>query len=464
MASTSEIRPISPFYRAVWRWHFVAGLLVVPFLLLLAVTGAMYLFAPELDHLVYRNWDEVPATEPTVSPAHLVQRVERESGGRVLQLTRPSRADRAIRMIIYVPDTGTRTAFVDPRDGRVIGTTRFGGVMQIVRKLHSLQYFGPAASWLVEAAAGWAIVLVATGVFLWWPRGRAGGIVTVRGRPRERVFWRDTHAVTGVFAGIIVVFLAVTGMPWSDVWGGKLRDLVARNDAGRPTPPAEVVPEWQLENFAPPGDKPAAAAHHDAVAPVLPWALEKTPAPHSHASPGRAPIDMNAAVAAFERAGLTKPYSITLPQGPKGAYVATYTAGKVEEVRVVYVDQYDASVLDDVGYARFGAAAKAVEWGIAVHQGQQFGPVNRYVMLAGCVAIVVLAVSSVTMWWKRRPRRSLGVPPAPDDARVFRGLLAILLPLALFYPLVGASLLIALLLAGALSLVVRVRRRSVGSF
>lgn len=103
----------------------------------------------------------------------------------------------------------------------------------------------------------------------------------------------------------------------------------------------------------------------------------------------------------------------------------------MEGLRVVYVDQYDAHVLDDVGYARFGPAAKAIEWGIAVHQGQQFGAINRYVMLAGCLAIAVLAISAVTMWWKRRPKRSLGLAPSPADARVYRGLFAIVVPLAI---------------------------------
>ena len=32
-------RSASNLYRAVWRWHFYAGLLVLPFLLVLAVTG-----------------------------------------------------------------------------------------------------------------------------------------------------------------------------------------------------------------------------------------------------------------------------------------------------------------------------------------------------------------------------------------------------------------------------------------
>lgn len=31
-------------YRAVWRWHFVAGIIIAPFLIVLTVTGAIYLF------------------------------------------------------------------------------------------------------------------------------------------------------------------------------------------------------------------------------------------------------------------------------------------------------------------------------------------------------------------------------------------------------------------------------------
>jgi hypothetical protein len=36
-------------YRAVWRWHFYAGLLVIPFLMALAITGCIYLFDDEIN-------------------------------------------------------------------------------------------------------------------------------------------------------------------------------------------------------------------------------------------------------------------------------------------------------------------------------------------------------------------------------------------------------------------------------
>mgnify|MGYP003608572640 CR=1 FL=1 len=35
-----------------WRWHFYAGLFVIPFMILLSLTGIVYLFKPQLDQLM----------------------------------------------------------------------------------------------------------------------------------------------------------------------------------------------------------------------------------------------------------------------------------------------------------------------------------------------------------------------------------------------------------------------------
>ena len=57
----SATRPVD-VYRAVWRWHFYAGLLVLPFMLILAVTGAIYLFHTEIDDYIYRDIKTVTVT------------------------------------------------------------------------------------------------------------------------------------------------------------------------------------------------------------------------------------------------------------------------------------------------------------------------------------------------------------------------------------------------------------------
>src|ERR1700744_4020858 len=40
-------------YRTLWRWHFYAGLFVMPFLVVLAITGTLYCFQPQIEPLLY---------------------------------------------------------------------------------------------------------------------------------------------------------------------------------------------------------------------------------------------------------------------------------------------------------------------------------------------------------------------------------------------------------------------------
>lgn len=457
--NTSERATSGGLYAAVWRWHFIAGLIVLPVLVMMAVTGGLYLFKPELDHLVYHRLEDVPArAQPFVSADRMIGEIQQACGGQVLQLTPPDRRDRSVQLLVRAADGRALTAFADPYDGHLIGVIRYGGVMQLIRKIHSLQKFGFWASAVVETVAGWAIVLVVTGVYLWWPRGRRGGVVSVRGRPRTRVFWRDLHAVTGGFSAAVILFLAVTGMPWSLVWGDHVQRWATAANLYEPKPPAKVTPGWMLTMDMPVKPAPATArpAMQTQAKPDLPWALEKAPMPMSMPAGGRGGLSADAAIARLDALGLKRPFSLALPQGPQGAYVGDYRPDRVQDSRTVYLDQYDGHVLRDVDFAAWGPAAKIIEWGISVHQGLQYGALNRYLMLAGCIAIVLLAVSSVLMWWKRRPRGGLGVPARPLDRRAYIGLAAIVVPLGVLYPLVGASL----LLASGFELSARVVRRA----
>jgi len=445
-------------YQVVWRWHFIAGLLVLPFLVMMAITGGAYLFQPELDHMAYHRMEDVSErVGPMAAPSVVIPKVEAALGGRVLLFTSAPRPDRAVKLLVRVRSGETLTAFADPYDGHLTGATAFGGIMQLVRKIHSLQKFGFWASCLIEIVAGWAIVLVGTGVFLWWPREKgAGGVVAVRGSPGRRLFWRDLHAVTGAFAGAVILFLAVTGMPWSLFWGAHVQNWAIAAHLYEPPPPAQVTPDWQMSATMP--NMPHAPHGADpAIKAQMPWAMETMDMPMSADMPNMVPIGVDRATAIFRAMGLGPAASIVLPDGPNGAYVASLRPEKVEDTRVVYLDQYSDKVLGDVGFKDWGPAAKAIEWGIAVHQGQEYGPLNRYLMLAGCIAIVLLAVSAVTMWWKRRPKGSLGVPAPPTEPRAMRGLVVTIVAIGIIYPLVGATLIAAFLIDRSLSLAQRHR-------
>ena len=399
--------------------------------MLMALTGGLYLYKDSLDGVVYRSLVRVEPRPVATAPSAWVAAAEAGLGGKVIQLTAPAEPGRSVRLVV---DQGAakRTAFVDPHDARLLGSTPDGGVMQVVKRLHSLDIAGPVANQLVEVVAGWAIVMVATGVFLWWPRGQSGGVVTIRARPASRLFWRDLHAVTGAFASAAIVFLAVTGMPWSAVWGQQVRKFTNEAGLGKPTPPASAS-AFGHETHTP------QPARSDAV----PWALQHT---EMHAHHAMGPPSVDAVVASVDASGLGRPYVLSIPQAPGKAWSAAYMPDRIEEVRTLYLDGATGAVIADIGFGDFGPAAKAIEWGISVHQGQQFGQPNKLIMLAGCVSIWLLAVSAGVMWWKRRPRGRLAAPPRPADRRAYVGLALIVGPLGVLYPLVGASLIAVLAL------------------
>lgn len=428
-------RSASDLYRAVWRWHFYAGLLVLPFMITLAVTGALYLFKDEIDGIVHSNLKHVEIREggAKVSPSQMVAAAVAAYPGAAVKFTAPAVPDSSAEITVDTAGQGKLAVYVDPYTGTVLGTLPDRGtVMWTIRYLHSLKYFGSFARALIEIAGGWSILLVGTGIYLWWPRRQTGGVLSVRGAPSRRVFWRDTHAVTGILVGFFIVFLAITGMPWSGVWGAKVNDWVNGNNYGYPAGVWTGVP--------------MSDEHVNHIA-TTSWSLEQAQVPQSpNIDPATKPVELDDAVATFDRLGLHRGYAVNLPTDPSGVYTGSVFPDDLASQRVIHLDQYSGKPLIDVSYADYGPFAKGIEWGISVHMGQQFGLANQLVLLAACVAIVVLAVSAGAMWWKRRPSGSLGVPPLPGDNRVFRGLLAILIVGGVIFPLVGISLAIMLAL------------------
>lgn len=421
---------LSDAYRAVWRWHFYAGLFVMPVLMLMALTGAMYLFKPEIEDAVYRDMAVVQPGARTVSPDRWVASAER-NGGTASSVLVSDRPDRAVRVTVR-QDGETRIAFVDPYSAALNGTVRGDGVMGVVKGLHSLTLLGKPFNILVEIVAGWAIILVATGIFLWWPRRRDAAVALPRaGDPARRPFWRDLHAVTGLYAGGVIVFLALTGMPWSAVWGDKFLNVVRESGLGRPAAPPAASP-W------------GHGAGHDAPAGVG-WTMENAVMHANGDHSGHVMPSLSRVIRTARTEDMPLPYTVSIPSDPTLAYTVAHAAVRAEDARSLYVDGVTGAVKADIRWSQFGVGAKAFEWGIAVHQGTQYGWANRIVMLSGCIAVWLLGISGLIMWWKRRPSRGgLGAPAAPPGPRARAAVLGIVLPLAVLFPLTGLSLIAAL--------------------
>ena len=212
-------------YRTIWRWHFYAGLFAVPMVLVLALSGSLYLFKPQIERWEERAFRSLPVAE-TVSPdAQGEAALSAFPGARLHSYRLPEREGDAALVHIALPGgKGMRDVFVSPQ-GKVLGSLDPDKrIIAIDRAVHGQLLLGKRGSWIVELAASWGIVMILTGLYLWWPRGRgAAGVIYPRLTRGPQAFWRDLHAVTGFWVSGLALVLLVTGLPWASVWGSAFK-------------------------------------------------------------------------------------------------------------------------------------------------------------------------------------------------------------------------------------------------
>lgn len=428
MATT---RPDAPqdnrLYAAVWRWHFYAGLITAPFLLILAVTGAIYLFNDEINDALYPELRFASSGETVLPPEPLLEAVRHAYPTAALtRIDMPTEEGRTAKVYISPVDGPDRRVFVDPSNAQVLGsyvyTSTLVGFSDVA---HGSLLLGETGDAIVELMACWGFVLVVTGLYLWWPRKQADQRyrfhpnVQKKGRP----LWREVHRLTGLYSAVLILFLIITGLPWASLWGGQFLTPVS-NALGMGYPSF-------LRHHDRDDSKTLVDTHGEA-----PWTLNAAPIPHGHH--GTTNIGANHVHQTLIDQGVPLGYRLSLPQSPGDIYSAYTYPDQPEGQRTFHIDAHSGDLIGKAGFDDYGPIAKAVEWGVALHMGNYFGLANQLLMLFPCLAIIALVISGLTLWWKRRPQGSLGAPKklAPGKKR---NLALITATLMLLFPLAGAS-------------------------
>lgn len=462
---TTAAARVTALHRAIWRWHFWAGLIVAPFLLTLSLTGAIYLFNDELNDAFYPELRFVPPAATMLPPSALIRAARAAVPGAVSRIDLPATTNRPAVVFVTRPDGAARQVSVDPGTGRVLGTINYRRTLVgWADEMHGSLLVGTLGDRIVELAASWALVLIGTGLFLWWPRGRwrAAGTLWPRLSGGGRRLWRDLHGPVGLWSAALIGFLILTGLPWAGIQGEMLQRLGNAAGIGYPA-------SFRTNNM--PESRSVKATLGDA-----PWALEAAPMPHSgpaagqHADHGGDPASPttsdDAAIAGVDRItallarqGWHGGYSLHLPRTATGVYTAYAAPDRPEGQRTVYVDRYShRQIGPTVRFMDYGWLARVIELGVAIHMGTYFGLANQLLMLLPCVAIWVLTVSGVLMWWRRRPQGRLGAPPRLSGART-SAMLVVLAVAGVMLPLFGASLLLLGLIDAGVQRLARARLR-----
>lgn len=417
-------------YRLLWRWHFYAGLFVLPFILVLSLTGAAYLFKPQTDRWEERAFHNRPAQETVWADRQRDAALAAWPGARFQHYRLPLQAGDAAMVQLLLADGSQREVFVSPQ-GQVLGaidpTTRMSSIVALI---HGSLLLGQWGDWLVELAASWTIVLLLTGLYLWWPRpfafaGTFWPRLSLKGRP----LLKDMHRVTGFWiAGLVLVMLA-SGLPWAGAWGSAF--TWTRAQLGLVQGPQN----WKIGA----GDEHAGHGHGAA------------PMPAAAAAPIKS-LPLEAFVFLAKEEQMAPPVVVVPPNTPQrfgpptGAVwtVKSETQNRPLQRQVTY-DPATGMETGRSGFADKHVVDRIVNTGIAWHEGQLFGWPNQLLGLLTAIALIATAIMGVLMWLKRRPEGKLGAPP-PVRGVSRRGVVIAIMAMGLLLPLFGASVLLIALL------------------
>lgn len=433
-------RPAS--YRTIWRWHFYAGLLVAPVLLVLAVTGAFYLFDREFERWWHHDIQTVAAGTAPLSLSRQEASIrDAYPDGRISRVRLPRAPDEASKWLVALPNGENREVYVDPYRGRVTGSLDPDREsMTIIRDLHGTLLAGDAGSYVVELTACWTLVMLVTGVFLWRPRKwKARGVVLPRLQAKGRRFWRDLHAIPSIFNALLVAFLILTGLPWSVFWGHQFARLGEAVPFIAPSP--NFTSERPKSSAAKglPQDRNAHAMH-DAEAGKLPWVIRQSPQP-SGSGPAVIGIGhIEGLLPLLRQDVFGGGVRIFYPADPDGIFMISYVPDRAEGQRTIYVDPANGQILGNIGWQDYSVAGKTTDWGVMTHMGRQYGLPNQIGGLLVCLAMIGAVTAGIILWWRRRPAGSLAAPQTKDGDRLPPALIGTVAVLAILFPLVGISL------------------------
>lgn len=265
------------------------------------------------------------------------------------------------------------------------------------RKLHSRLLQSDNWRWMIELAASWMIVMLATGVYLWWPRR---GVPVQPAISKSGTFarkdWRRWHALVGVTLGLLSLAILTTGLTWSKYAGGQIRALRDHVGQAPPAPPRGL-----------------------------------------QSQPGSVALDWQGAWDAVRRQAPEVAVQLIPPTDPSDVWRASAADSSQPRKRFdLQLDAYSGAPLYYAGWDKQTAFAKATAIGIPFHRGE-FGWWNQALLLLFGLGVLFSLVSGWVMVFKRRRRGRLGLPQmqagawksAPAGAWVAAVALCALMPL-----------------------------------
>lgn len=388
----------------LWRWHFIAGIISVPFVIMLSITGGIYLFKDDVEHpiLDQLSYHEVNATEQ-----HLSLQDQYKIAADYI--------DKPLTEVIINPSESANTefvtgrfgdkmsVFVNPVNGEVEGSFSPKDTwMYKVRKLHGELLGGSVGTKVIELIASWMVVLILTGFYIWFPfrKGNYRGVFTVRFNQGKRILYRDLHAVTGFWVSILLILTLAGGLPWTDVFGAQFKKLQKLTGTGYP-------PSWHGVGL--------------------------------YSEVNDEPLSLDEMLDVAEQQHLKGTVKVGLPKNNKSSFFVSNETFPLSDQKMIHFDQYSGEIIHSHNWSDVGILMRGRMWVMAFHQGQ-LGGWNWWLIFSFAVLMTIMSTSALLSYLTRKRKGRWEIPQAPPHFMVDKILVGIILLLGVTLPLFGLSI------------------------
>lgn len=406
------------------RVHFLAGLAVAPFLVIMCLTGIANAFTPQIVNALHGRelFVNTEKAQPQLVSDQVAAAVAVHPEGTVKAVIPPPDPDRTTRVVLSMPglpdiDKFSKedlTVYVNPYTNRVQGelvTVKDRPPSQVwLRNSHGNLHLGAVGRLYSEFATSWVPLIVLGGLVLWVSQRRsrrARGLLTPSRRSiPKHARLRRVHGWLGLCLSLGLVALAVTGFSQSNYVGNRVDQLLTTLGSGAPS----------LESG-------------------------KVAAP-----PGAEQVNFDRVLETASAEGLRGELTIAAPSEP-GEMFAVEETGKGWPVQSggIAVHPYTGRVTDRVAFDDYPLLAKLNVLGVQAHDGTLFGLANQIVVSLIAFGTLVLITLAYRMWWNRRPHGALWphAPPPLWPGRPKTALLALVAAAAILawaIPVLGVTL------------------------
>lgn len=337
--------------------------------------------------------------------------VEKEVAHPITQVFLPESINHAVGFRVHGEKGHSRDIlYVNPYTAEVTGRIQQQQtLMYKVRKLHGELLLEQGGEWFIELIASWAIVLILTGLYVWWPAKGFSltAFFSIRTHKGKRTFWRDVHAVFGFWLSLFLLIMLMGGMPWTDVFGSQLKWVQAKTETGYPK-------HWR----SPKGLKSVVGD------PVL-------------------SLDEMIAIALSQN--LDGKITLKLPKNERGVFSVSNRSLWLRDQQVFHFDQYSGAVIKSYIWSDVGILMEMRQVAMRLHQGE-YGLANWLVVLLVSLLFAISTAAGLASYLLRKPSGRWGIPIVPEQFQVGKILFVSILFLGVIFPLLGLSLIVLWLL------------------